>query len=189
MTKLAIGKSSNNLILMENKSSITWKVSIITRLSKLVLIAAVAVFLSLTVFNNIIDYKTNFQFIKNIVSMNSVFLSHQNSWRSITIPILHHWLYWTIIGWELFVALLCVGGIYQMGMALKAPAKLFHQTKALAISGLTANLLTWMVAFIIGNQWFLMWQSELWNSQDTVFQMSTIGAMILIFVSLPEDSS
>ena len=44
-----------------------------------------------------------------------------------------------------------------------------------------------LLAFItIGGEWFLMWQSRIWNGQDTAFRMFTVEAMILALLFLPE---
>jgi predicted small integral membrane protein len=164
-----------------------WDVLYVTRLSKIALVASVAWLLSLTVINNIGDYHTHFQVVKNIMSMKSVYLHNQDSWRAITTPSLHHLFYWIIIFWQAAAAILCWSGAYRCWQAIRNHANVFHQAKSLAISGLTLILLMWIVAVLgIGGQWFLMWQSELWNMQDTAFRMFTIVGIILVFLCLPE---
>lgn len=164
-----------------------WEASHITRLSKIALVISVAFLLTITVINNISDYRMNFQFVKNVMSMNSVYLHNQDSWRAITSPALHHLFYWIIISWQAAAALLCWWGAYRCWQTVKDSAKVFHQAKAVAIGGLTLVLLMWMVAFLgVGGQWFLMWQSELWNDQEMAFRMVTAIGIILVFLSLPE---
>lgn len=182
-----VDEPSKHIILVKSlsQSAHYWDITMVIRLSKVALIAATALFLTLIVMNHLTDYHASFQFIKNILSMNSVYLYNQNSWRSITSPVLQHLIYGGMTLWEVLAALLCWGGVYQTWQKLNHIT--FHQAKFLAIMGLTLSLLIWMFAFI-GGQWFLMWQSELWNVQDVVFQRLMLTVAILIFVSLPENS-
>ena len=171
--------STKSLSWLESSRHIT----IMIRLSKVTLIAATALFLTLVLINHLTDYHAHFQFVKHIMSMNSVYLYNQNSWRSITSPALQHATYGLMVLLEFTTALLCWGGTYQTWQNLDRTT--FHQAKFLAILGLTLNVLMWMVTLIAG-QWFLMWQSELWNIQETIFQKLIVIAVILAFVSLPE---
>jgi len=55
----------------------------------------------------------------------------------------------------------------MMARALRKTAAAFHQAKRMAISALTVSLLMWLVVFLsVGGEWFLMWQSKIWNGQD-----------------------
>jgi predicted small integral membrane protein len=45
----------------------------------------------------------------------------------------------------------------------------------------------WFVVFLsVGGEWFLMWQSKLWNGQDAAFRMFTVIGIVLLFVAQPE---
>jgi predicted small integral membrane protein len=159
----------------------------VTRLSKISLVAAVAFYLSLVALNNIVDYDSNFQFVSNIMLMSSVFQENQGIWRAIHLPILHHIVYWLIITWILLSASLCWLGSYQAWQARAATAAIFNQAKLFIILGLSLILLLWLVVFIaIGGEWFLMWQSKDWNVQNSSFRMFTIIGVILIYVTLPD---
>jgi predicted small integral membrane protein len=70
-----------------------------------------------------------------------------------------------------------------------AGAAAFNHAKALAALGLTVSLLQWFVAFIaVGGEWFLMWQSQIWNGQDAAFRMfACIGVVMLILIQKDED--
>jgi predicted small integral membrane protein len=64
----------------------------------------------------------------------------------------------------------------------------FVRAKRVAIAGLVAALLMWMVAFLsVGGEWFLMWQSKTWNGEETAFRMFAVIGIVLVFLSLPED--
>ncbi len=79
--------------------------------------------------------------------------------------------------------ILCWWGGIQLVRNLKAPAATFHQTKNIAIAGLTLSLLMWFVAFLtIGGEWFLMWQSKTWNGQEAAFRMFTVVGIVLLFL-------
>jgi predicted small integral membrane protein len=40
----------------------------------------------------------------------------------------------------------------------------------------------WLVAFLtVGAEWFLMWQSHIWNGQEAAFRMFTVVGIILLF--------
>jgi hypothetical protein len=43
-------------------------------------------------------------------------------------------------------------------------ATIRHQAQRVAISGMTFSLLMWFVILLsVGGEWFLMWQSKMWN--------------------------
>jgi predicted small integral membrane protein len=66
----------------------------------------------------------------------------------------------------------------------------FQQCKTVAIAALTLGCLLWFVAFIsVGAEWFLMWQSKIWNGQDAAFRMFVVLALILIYITLPESTT
>jgi len=159
----------------------------ITRLSKITLMSAVAFYLTLVVFNNIVDYGSNFQFVRNIMLMSSVFEENQGIWRAITSPVLHHICYWFIILWIGAAGLLCWMGTYHCWQAREADAEIFNQSKSLIIMGLSLILFLWLAVFIaIGGEWFMMWQSTDWNVQNASFRMFTIIGVLLIYISLPD---
>jgi predicted small integral membrane protein len=41
----------------------------------------------------------------------------------------------------------------------------------------------WLVAFLdVGGEWFLMWQSQIWNGQEEAFRMFTIVGVVFLVV-------
>jgi predicted small integral membrane protein len=63
----------------------------------------------------------------------------------------------------------------------------FNRSKNIAIAALTLALLMWLVAFLsVGGEWFLMWQSKIWNGQDAAFRMFTMIGIVLILVVQPD---
>jgi predicted small integral membrane protein len=52
-----------------------------------------------------------------------------------------------------------------------------------AVIALTTSLLMWLVAFLdVGGEWFLMWQSQIWNGQEEAFRMLTIVGVVFLVV-------
>jgi predicted small integral membrane protein len=52
-----------------------------------------------------------------------------------------------------------------------------------AMIALTTSLLMWLVAFLdVGGEWFLMWQSKMWNGQEEAFRMFTIVGVVFLVV-------
>jgi predicted small integral membrane protein len=159
----------------------------ILRSSKLALVAAVAFFYTLVVFNNITDYDSNYQFVHHVLLMDSTFAGNHGMWRAIRPVWIHAAFYDSIIAWEVVCMLLTWAGAVQLLRALGKPAKEFQSAKGLAVAGLTSGLLLWFVAFLcVGGEWFLMWQSRTWNGQDAAFRMFMIEAVILALLLLPD---
>jgi predicted small integral membrane protein len=158
-----------------------------TRLAKLALVFAVAIFYSLVVLNNTTDYDSNYQFVRHVLMMDTTFPGNRGMWRAMNSPVWHTILYLSIIAWETLTMILCWVGGFLMVRALRQTATAFHRAKRVAIAALTFSLLMWLVVFLsVGGEWFLMWQSKTWNGQDAAFRMFTVIGIILLFVVQPE---
>ena len=158
----------------------------IVRTSKAILVAAVALWVSLVAFGNITDYGTNLAFVNHDLSMDTVFPDTTIKHRAIENLALHHAAYILIIGAETLAAILCWAGAIQMFRTFQAPAA-FVRSKNVAVIGLTTCLLIWLVGFVaIGGEWFGMWMSTQWNGIESAFRFSALILGVLIFVVLPE---
>jgi predicted small integral membrane protein len=156
------------------------------RFSKVVLVWAVAFFASLVVFNNLTDYHSNFLFVSHVLKMDTTFPENRAMYRAIDSPTLHHAFYSLIILTELAIAVLCWLGGLRLWRACKDPSR-FNQSKGIAIAGLTLGIVLWFTGFItIGGEWFLMWQSETWNGQESAFRLAVIFGMVLLYLVQPE---
>jgi predicted small integral membrane protein len=154
------------------------------RISKTALVAAAALFLLVVVFNNLTDYDSNYQFVRHVLSMDTTFPGNRGLWRALPAPAIHHAFYASIILWELVSGAMLALGAWKLWRARRRPAAAWEQEKSMAIAGLTLSLLQWFVAFItVGGEWFLMWQSPVWNGQNAAFRMFACLGLILIFVS------
>ncbi|HTV05912.1 MAG TPA: DUF2165 domain-containing protein [Acidobacteriaceae bacterium] len=157
------------------------------RVAKILLVAAIAFFYTLVVFNNCTDYGSNYQFVHHVLLMDSTFPGNHGMWRAIRPIWVHKAFYDFIILWEAITMMLCWTGSVKMLRSLHAPADAFHLSKRAAVAGMTLSLLMWLVAFLtIGAEWFLMWQSREWNGQEAAFRMFGVVGIAFVLVALPE---
>jgi predicted small integral membrane protein len=158
---------------------------VIIRLSKIALVAAVALFFTLVAFGNITDYNSNWQFVQHVLSMDTTFPDSSLHWRAITDPTLQTAGYWLIIATEIVVAILLWAGTLALLGSLLSPD--FNRAKGLAVSGLALGFLLYAVGFVaIGGEWFAMWQSQIWNGQAKAFEFIAMISAVLIIVLLPD---
>lgn len=158
----------------------------IVRTSKILIVLSVALFSTLVVFNNIFDFATNFAFVEHVLQMDTVFSEEQAEWRNISNSTMHRLSYVLIILWEALIAALCwIGGIRLWRHSRDARA--FNKAKECAIAGLTAGIMLWFTGFIaIGSEWFLMWQSDTWDGQETAGRFVMILGIFLIYLNTPD---
>jgi len=159
----------------------------IVRLSKCALLAGIALFYTLVVFNNITDYGSNYQFVHHVLRMDTTFPGNRGLWRAIDSTGVQTLFYAGIILWEAITGILCWWGLVELLRRLTAPAAAFDRVKSIATLALTLGLLLWLVAFLtIGGEWFLMWQSPTWNGQEAAFRMFVVLGLVLVYLSRPE---
>jgi len=157
------------------------------RVAKVLLVFGVALYYTLVVFNNTTDYGSNYEFVRHVLMMDSTLPNNHGMWRAINSPGAHTAFYLAIIGWESVTMLLCWWGGFRLAKMLSASRQDFQRAKGVAIAALTLSLLMWLVGFLsIGGEWFLMWQSKIWNGQETAFRLFTIVGIVLLVVAVPE---
>ena len=157
------------------------------RVSRMALVAMVALFFSLIALGNLTDYGSNFAFVTHVLSMDDTFRSEALMLRAVASPVLHHAAYTLIIGWQLGTALLCWWGLARLWRARGATADAFHAAKGVAVYGLTTGVLLYGVGFLtVGGEWFAMWQSVSWNGQNNAHIFFMLGAVALLHLSGPE---
>jgi predicted small integral membrane protein len=160
----------------------------LTRISKALLVAAAGFYLLLVALNNLTDYQSNYDFVFHVLSMDTTFPGNSLMWRSIHSPVIYHVFYAGIILWESVACVLLFAGAWKLWSARGLGAVPFNRAKQLATLGLTLNLLQWSVAFLsVGGEWFLMWQSKIWNGQTAAGRMFDVVALTLIFVAMRDD--
>src|SRR5476649_2893135 len=157
------------------------------RLCKIAVVANSFFFLALVVFNNTTDSNSNYQFVRHVLSMDTTFPGNAGRWRAITQPALHKAFYASIILWEAVSSALLGAGVWRLVRARAGTAAEWRRAKTLAAVGLTLSLTQWYFAFIaVGGEWFLMWQSRIWNGQEAAFRLFTIMGLSLILLCLPD---
>lgn len=162
----------------------------ITRNSKLLLVAGIALLYTLVVFNNLTDFDSNYQFVRHVLSMDSTFPGNHGLWRAIPWPWAHLAFYIGLIGWEIVTTILLWWGVLRMLHARLQADVQFHRSKGIAVAGLTLSMLMFLVAFLsIGAEWFLMWQSHIWNGQEAAFRMFALAGIVLIYLVQPDTGS
>ena len=77
------------------------------RLSKILLVFAIAVFYSLVVVNNLTDYPSNYQFVRHVLMMDTTFPGNRGMWRALDQPAVHTLAYISLIAWEFLALVLC----------------------------------------------------------------------------------
>ena len=80
-----------------------------TRSAKLLLLAGIAFYFTLVVFNNLTDFNSNYEFIRHVLSMDSILPGNHAMWRAMPWPVIHLVFYWIIIAWEFATGILAWG--------------------------------------------------------------------------------
>ncbi|MRI35097.1 hypothetical protein EOPP23_19205 [Endozoicomonas sp. OPT23] len=157
------------------------------RLSKVSLNITVAIFSTLVVFNNLVDYQSNFDFVKHVMSMDTTGNPAQTSWRAIDSETLWHSAYTLIIATEALITILCWLGVIELIRGMKV--RNYSDFKGYAVYGLSLGICLWFLCFMgISGEWFLAWQSKSWNGIQPGFRISTVLLLILIYTTMDNDS-
>ncbi|MGA2251981.1 DUF2165 family protein [Terracidiphilus sp.] len=155
----------------------------ITRIAKLLLLCGIALFYTLVVFNNLTDFDSNYEFVHHVLAMDTTFAGNHGMWRALTLPAEQLVFYWSIIVWEILTMALLWVGSWKLFRALRKTAVEFRDAKQVAIGALTLSMLMWLVAFLsVGSEWFLMWQSKIWNGQEAAFRMFVVVGIVMVLL-------
>jgi predicted small integral membrane protein len=155
----------------------------VVRLSRILLLAAIALWLSLVAFGNLTDYGSNWPFVQHVLAMDTIFPSAGIHYRAITSPLLQHLAYGLIIATETLAAVLCWLGVWRLWRTRTAPAVLFHRAKRMSVLGLTIGVMLWLGGFIaVGGEWFGMWMSTQWNGLESAFRFVVVLLVALVYL-------
>jgi predicted small integral membrane protein len=137
---------------------------LVTRLAKVVMVAALAAFAFLVTYDNLVDYGSNYEFVRHVLSMDTTFRDNTLKDRPITNPGVWRAAYATIIAAEGLTCLLLTIGAVVLVTRLRASAEAFNRAKAWAVAGLTAGFGVWFFGFlVVASEYLAMWQSRSWN--------------------------
>lgn len=157
------------------------------RLSKILLVVCAGLLGLLSGVDNILDYGTNFEVVRHVMSMDTTGAGEMMMSRAIVSDTLHRLLYAGIIAAELAYGGLCLIGALRLYFARAASAATFEAAKDIAVAGLTLGVVLYFLGFmIIGGEWLQMWRSADWNFQQPAFRFLVSLGIVLIFVALPE---
>ena len=165
-----------------------YSTSFLLRLSKIIVVAGIGLLALLITFNNITDYYSNYFFVQHVLEMDTTFPSNSLHYRSIHQPFLFHSAYIFIILLEAFVTFCCIKGAFLLSKNIKQPATIFNASKNWAIAGVLCGIVIWFVGFeIIGGEWFVMWQSVVWNGLAAAERILAVLFFALILLHLKDE--
>src|SRR5271168_68071 len=135
------------------------------------MVGCLAVFALLVSFDNLIDYDTNYAFVRHILSMDTTPPGNPLVYRRITSPVLWQVGYALIIAGEGLTGVWFAIATIAMGRDLRGRGGRFHRAKRFVAIGAALGFLVWFFGFmVVGGEWFQMWQSQTWNGQQAAFR-------------------
>jgi predicted small integral membrane protein len=160
---------------------------IVVRLAKIVMVAALCAFAFMVTYDNIVDYGSNFEFVRHVLSMDTTFSGNALMDRAVTNERIWKAAYAAIIAAEGLTCVLLGVGAVALSARLHAPAAAFNRAKRFAVAGLAVGFAVWFFGFqVVAGEYWAMWQSHTWNGQEAAFRFTVVILGVLIFVSLPD---
>jgi predicted small integral membrane protein len=157
------------------------------RLVKVAMVASTALFALLVAFNNLVDYGSNYEFVRHTLSMDTTFSGNALMGRAVTQSALWSLGYWLIILTEAAVGLILAFAAIQLAVNARSQANCFNAVKKFAVVGAGLGFLLWFTGFmVVGGEWFAMWQSKTWNGQEAAFRFYMTLLAVIIFVNQPD---
>jgi predicted small integral membrane protein len=153
------------------------------RLAKIVLSLTLAAFALVVAYDNLIDYGSNFTFVRHVLSMDTTFPGNALLDRAVTQPWMWHAGYLLIIAGEAATGLLLLVGSIVLWRARRQSAFGFQAAKRWVVAGCALGFVVWFFGFmVVGGEWFAMWQSKVWNGQEGAFRfyMAVIGVLVFV---------
>src|SRR5262249_39308485 len=167
------GSRRDRLLRRKRNFADTTGTMIIVRLAKIAIVAALAAYALLVTYNNIVDYGSNYEFVKHVLSMDTTFPGNALMGRAITNETVWRLAYVLIIATEGLTAFLLAFGALALLARLRAPAEAFTRAKIWAVAGLVVGFGLWFFGFmVVAGEYFLMWQSKSWNGQEAAFRIA-----------------
>ena len=152
----------------------------VIRFCKASLVGAMALLMTLVTFNNLIDYGANWDFVRHVLAMDSIFPHSTQLWRAVPWEPAQRLAYLLIIATEGASAALLALGATQLFQRAR-DAKAFEAVLGVPVAGLTTAMLLYGAGFVaIGGEWFLMWQSSTWGGTDAAARFFLLHAAVLL---------
>ena len=163
---------------------------VLIRFAKVAMIGSLAAYAFIVAYDNIVDYQSNYEFVRHVLSMDTTFPGNRLMHRAITNESIWRIVYALIIAMEGSTALLLAVGAAVLLGRLRAPAKVFNRSKVWAVAGLTVGFALWFLGFmVIAGEYFAMWQSKEWNGVPSAFRFLMTIIAVLIFVAMPDQDA
>jgi predicted small integral membrane protein len=102
---------------------------VLIRLAKIAMIATLAAYAFIVAYDNIVDYQSNYEFVRHVLSMDTTFPGNALMHRAITNENVWRIAYALIIAMEGLTALLLAFGALVLLGRLGAPAEVFNRSK------------------------------------------------------------
>lgn len=136
---------------------------------------------------NLMDYDSNYQFVKHVLSMDTTFEGNALMWRAITVPWVWTLAYIGIIAAEgVFAALGLIGGV-KLFLRRNADSAAYDRARGWGYAAYGLGLAIWFIGFIVvGSEWFAMWQSAIWNGKDTAMPLAILWTGFAVLLALNE---
>lgn len=156
------------------------------RVLQLFVITCLALYTTFIFAGNLMDYNSNYQFVKHVLAMDTTFPHNHLMWRSITNHTADNLAYWGVIAAEGTVAALGWIASGLMCRRFRQSAERFNGAKTLGFYAFMLAIAIWFIGFLcIGSEWFAMWQSSTWNGKQTAMDIVEIVGVFLLIYMVP----
>jgi predicted small integral membrane protein len=136
---------------------------------------------------NILDYDSNYQFVKHVLSMDTTFEGNALMWRALTEPWMWTIAYIGIIAAEAVFAALAIIGAVKLFQRRNADIASYDEARGWGYAAYAVGFAIWFFGFIvIGSEWFAMWQSGIWNGKETAMGIAMLWAGFAVLLALNE---
>lgn len=153
---------------------------------KIFIVFMFATFAFFVFIGNLMDFDSNYEFVKHVLSMDTTFPGNKLMWRSINNPTIWLLAYWFLIILEGVIALFGYISVVKMIQAVNKDLNQFSKAKSFGYYMFGLAILLWYGGFaVIGSEWFAMWQSDKWNGKQTAMDITTVVLGFLIIFILP----
>ena len=122
---------------------------VLIRLAKVTMIASLAAYAFIVAYDNVVDYGSNYQFVRHVLSMDTTFPGNALMHRAITNESIWRAAYALIIVMEGLTAMLLGLGAVTLLRRLNTPAEVFNRSKVWAVAGLTIGFALWFFGFMV----------------------------------------
>jgi predicted small integral membrane protein len=157
-----------------------------------VVVAINALYILLVTIGNIIDYRTNFNFVEHVLSMDTtnfggqpgVGLDKNVLWRAIANPAIHDIAYTGVIVWQSLTSIVLLWAVYLWLAARRT--RRFDDARQMSTIGLLMIITLFMGGFVtVGGEWFEMWRSVAWNGIEPAFRNAVLALFGVVLCHIP----